>query len=187
MVSGWLAHTTDWIALLAFVFVPAVATVGLHAVLRHLVPSERLRPHHDVAGFLVAVIGVLYAVVLGFLVVTVWTAFDNAQQTADTEAGKVADAYGFAYGLPQPTRSRVQQLLARYALEVRDVEWTALRDEQIDPQAQRLLVDTVRTLIAAPVPSASTLAGALRNEARYQPTASVPANHSSRKSCAPCT
>jgi hypothetical protein len=168
MVSGWLTHTTDWVALLAFVFIPALATVVVHAVLRRLVPSERLRPHHDVAGFLVAVIGVLYAVVLGFLVVTVWTAFDTAQQTADTEAGKVADAFGFAYGLPQPTRSRVQQLLAQYALEVRDVEWPALRDEHDDPQAQRLLVEVVRTLIAAPAIPTPNLSIALRNESRYE-------------------
>ncbi len=168
MVSGWLAHTTDWVALIAFVVVPALVTVAAHAILRRLVPSERLRPHHDVAGFLVAVIGVLYAVVLGFLVVTVWTAFDAAQQTADTEAGKVADAFGFAYGLPQPARSRLQQLLAQYALEVRDVEWPALREEHSDPQAQRLMVDAIRTMIAAPAQPAANLATALRAEGRYE-------------------
>jgi hypothetical protein len=167
-VSTFLSQTPDWLSLLAFVFVPAAALVLLHVGVRRVVPSSVLKPHHEVAGFLVAVIGVLYAVVLGFLVVTVWTAYDSAQQNADVEAGLVSDAYGYAFGLPQPERARVQGLLAQYAVEVRDVEWPMLRNEQEDPKARQLLISVVRALIASPIDSKASTAVALRNENRYQ-------------------
>ena len=61
----FFAHTPGWVVLLVFMLVPAAVAVAIHAVVRALVPAEKLLPHHDVAGFLVAVVGVLYAVVLG--------------------------------------------------------------------------------------------------------------------------
>jgi len=121
------------------------------------VPADKLVPHHDVAGFLVAVVGVLYAVVLGFLVVTVWTTFDAAQQTADLEAGYVADAIGYTEMLPDPTRSRIQRLLAAYAVEVHDREWPMLAYGQPDPQARAYMIAALRALNAAPSPAKASL------------------------------
>src|SRR6185312_12227705 len=94
--EAWLAHLPAWLVLLLFAVVPALVTVGLHAIFRSFVVADRLIPHHDVAGFLVGIAGVLYAVVLGFLVITVWVSFDSAQATADLEASDVAELFTFA-------------------------------------------------------------------------------------------
>src|SRR4051812_8985175 len=40
--------------------------------MRGRLPQEELEQHHDVAGFVYGVIGVLYGVVLAFVVVIVW-------------------------------------------------------------------------------------------------------------------
>jgi hypothetical protein len=40
---------------------------------------EVLERHNEVAGFIYAVIGVLYAVVLGFTAVIVWERYDQAK------------------------------------------------------------------------------------------------------------
>ncbi|MBV8148269.1 MAG: hypothetical protein JO092_04180, partial [Candidatus Eremiobacteraeota bacterium] len=47
-------------------------TVSLHALLQTHFRSEVLRRHNDVAGYLFSAVGVIYAVVLGFIVVVVW-------------------------------------------------------------------------------------------------------------------
>lgn len=155
----------DWVELLAFVFVPAAFFIGLQVLLRRVIPPERLAPHHDVAGFLVAIVGVLYAVVLGFVVVTVWAHFDTVQHTADTEASDVADAVVFAGFLAEPTRSRVTRDLANYAIEVHDVEWEMLRHGKPDPKARQYLVDALEAVADAPVKT-ERLGEALRAEAR---------------------
>ncbi|MBV8372422.1 MAG: DUF4239 domain-containing protein, partial [Candidatus Eremiobacteraeota bacterium] len=128
------------------VVLPAVAAALVHAAFRRIVPHERLIAHHDVAGFLVAIVGVLYAVVLGFVVVTSWSAFDSAQQNADQEAGDVADAFGFARMLPEPRRGDLQKSLAGYAIEVRDREWDAMRKGQQDPRARAFLLRAAEAL-----------------------------------------
>ena len=48
-----------------------VAVVGLVLVQR-LVPTERRKEHNDVAGFIYAVLGVAYAVLLGLILIAVW-------------------------------------------------------------------------------------------------------------------
>jgi Protein of unknown function (DUF4239) len=139
---SWLNDIPALIALPLFAIVPAAVAVAVHAGYRRIVPPERL-DDHDVAGFLVAVVGVLYSVVLGFLVGTVWTGFSNAQQTADTEAGAVADAFNYAGRLPEPQQTVIQRLIARYAIEVRDHEWKYARLGREDPVANRILLGAV--------------------------------------------
>ncbi|MBV8491452.1 MAG: DUF4239 domain-containing protein [Candidatus Eremiobacteraeota bacterium] len=154
----------DWLALLFFVLVPAVAAVAVHAVVRRLVPPDKLIPHHDVAGFLVAIVGVLYAVVLGFLVVTVWSTFNDVQNDADAEAFAVADAYGMAGALPEPQRTHVRGALAAYAVEVQTVEWPTLASKGPDQRARALILQALRELGAMRAPASEGFAEALREQ-----------------------
>jgi hypothetical protein len=157
--------------LLAFVVIPAAAATGAHALFRRVVPHDRLIAHHDVAGFLVAIVGVMYAVVLGFVVVTSWSAFDSAQQNADLEAGDVGDAFGFAQTLPEPRRSDIRRMLAAYAIEVRDREWDAMRHGQQDPRARALLIGAAQALGEPVAKSSANLDEALNRETTRQAVA----------------
>jgi hypothetical protein len=153
--------TPDWPVLFWYTLIPAAVAIAVQAIFRRLVPPEKLRGQHDVAGFLVAVVGVLYAVVLGFLVVTVWTGFDTAQQTSDVEAGYVGDGLGYAELLPEPPRRRIQQLLAGYAVTVRDREFAELARGQQDPQGRTYLVAALRALAQARPSAKATFGEAL--------------------------
>jgi Protein of unknown function (DUF4239) len=134
-----------------FSVVFAAVAVGIHSFLRPFLSAERLSEHHEVAGFLMGVVGVLYSVVLGFLVGTVWTSFSTAQQTSDLEAGYVGDAFNYAGQLRDPTaRGGVQRLLAQYAIEVRD-NWFAGHRPDSDPSSAilRRAVQATVTIPAA--------------------------------------
>ena len=54
-----------------------LAAAGLILVQR-VVPIEVRRQHNDVAGFIYAVLGVVYAVLLGLMVVAVWEEWNSA-------------------------------------------------------------------------------------------------------------
>jgi len=73
---------------LAVGFVAIAIGLGLLGlfVVRRSVALATLEQHNDVAGFILAVVGVLYAVILGFVVVIVWEQFDTAQSNAHQEA-----------------------------------------------------------------------------------------------------
>ena len=82
-----------------------VAVAGL-ALVQHLVPSDRREGHNDVAGFIYAVLGVAYAVLLAFVVIVVWQDYETAQTNVESEAHELAGVYFLASRLPEPDRTR---------------------------------------------------------------------------------
>ena len=105
-----------------------VAAVGLvaalaHAIVHRSVKPENLIKHNDVAGFVFSVIGVLYAVVLGFVVVVVWEKFDAANDHVQVEAAAASDLYRTVGGLDPAFGAKVRQQLEAYAHHEIDVEW----------------------------------------------------------------
>ena len=54
------------------VVVPVLVAVAGLLFVQRLVPSRLRQEHNDVAGFIYAVLGVAYAVLLAFVVIVVW-------------------------------------------------------------------------------------------------------------------
>jgi len=146
------AHTPGWLALIIFMLVPASVAMAVHAAFRRVVPASALLPHQAVAGYLVAVVGVLYAVVLGFEVIMVWSSFDQAQRNADAETTRIADILFVARSLPKDVLQRERALLSGYAREVRDTEWDMLADEQEDARARVLMVQALEAIASMRIP-----------------------------------
>ncbi len=68
---------------------------------------------NDIAGFIYAVVGVIYAVLLAFTVIMVWEEFSDTKLLVDREAASLGDLYQLAEQMPaqqrQPIRTLVQQ------------------------------------------------------------------------------
>jgi drug/metabolite transporter (DMT)-like permease len=95
--------TTVLFGVLVVIGACLAAVAGLELVQR-LVPHEKRQEHNDVAGFLYAVIGVVYAVLLALLVIAVWGQFQKANETVESEANGVAEVAWLAHRLPEPER-----------------------------------------------------------------------------------
>jgi hypothetical protein len=68
-----------------------------------------------VAGFIYAVLGVSYAVLLGLMLIAVWEQWEAADATASEEANEVAEIFWLAHRLPQPEGRHIQELARSYA------------------------------------------------------------------------
>ena len=125
------------------------AVAGLELVQR-LVPSEKRQEHNDVAGFLYAVIGVVYAVLLALLVIAVWQQYEKARVTVESEASAVAEIAWLAHRLPEPVHHQLQEDARSYAQEVVDEEWPlmeqGLEGVQSLPEGWDLIDDMRETL-----------------------------------------
>jgi hypothetical protein len=97
--------------------------VLLHALWQRRFSSEILRKHNDVAGFLFSAVGVIYAVVLGFVVVVVWEKYDSTVANVETEIAAVSDLYRTVSGFSEPTQATVRQELRAYTNQIIAVEW----------------------------------------------------------------
>jgi hypothetical protein len=149
---GLFAHSPGWLVLVTFMAVPALVAVALHAIFRLRVSPQKLAPSDEVAGFLVAIVGVLYAVVLGFMVITVWSGFDQAQRNADAETASISDILFVTQALPLEIQKRERELLGQYAHEVRDTEWGMLANDEEDLRARDLLTRAVHEVASARFP-----------------------------------
>jgi len=125
------------------------AVAGLELVQR-LVPSEKRQQHNDVAGFLYAVVGVVYAVLLALLVIAVWEQYQRARETVESEANAVAEIAWLAYRLPENEGHQLQEHARSYAQEVVDEEWPLMEQgiegELGTPEGWNLVDDMRATL-----------------------------------------
>src|SRR3712207_1430973 len=77
----------------------------------------------DLAGFIYAALGVIYAVILALEVIAVWEEYGAASDTVEQEANAAADIFWLADRLPEPRGTHVQELVRSYAQEVVHREW----------------------------------------------------------------
>jgi uncharacterized membrane protein len=121
------------------VFVPVLVAVAGLVLVQRLVPSERRVGQNDVAGFIFAVLGVAYAVLLAFVVIAVWQEYKTAQTNLESEAHELAGVYFLASRLPEPERTRIQDLARRYGRVVVEEEWPMMERGKTSPRADSLL------------------------------------------------
>jgi Protein of unknown function (DUF4239) len=126
------------------------AVLGLMLVQR-LVPATIRKEHNDVAGFVYAVLGVIYAVLLALVVIAVWEEYQAASATAEQEANALAEIFWLAHQLPEPEGRHVQELARSYAQEVVDKEWplmeqgrTPLMEQSRATPSGWVLIDDIR-------------------------------------------
>jgi hypothetical protein len=112
-----------------------VALAGLELVQR-LVPTDSRRPQNDVAGFIYAALGVIYAVLLALVVIAVWEKYRAASETVEQEANAAADIFWLADRLPEPRGTHLQELVRSYAEEVVEHEWPLMEQGQAPVMTQ---------------------------------------------------
>ncbi len=96
------------------------AVLGL-ALVQRLVPATIREEHNDVAGFIYAALGVIYAVLLALVVIATWEEFGRARVTVEAEANALAEIFFLAHRLPEPEGRELQELCRSYAEEVVNV------------------------------------------------------------------
>jgi hypothetical protein len=116
-----------------------VGTLGLLAVAgllraRRRFGVEALKLNNEVAGFIYGVIGVLYAVLLGFTAIIVWERFDNAQAGVNEEANALTDLYRNAQAFSDDVRRELETDLRAYATLVAEKEWAAMSKQRPSPE-----------------------------------------------------
>lgn len=106
----------------------AVATWILFSVIglwlfRKVIPVHVLKLHNDIAGFIFATLGVIYAVLVAFMVVVSWHSFDTTTKNLEKEANTYADIYRDSAGVGRAFHRQVAFTLNRDVKSVVNDEW----------------------------------------------------------------
>src|SRR5579864_4366939 len=98
------------------------ALVGV-SVSRKILHGRVVEGHNDVCVPIFLNAGVLFAVLLGFMVIALWESYDSAKTTAATEAADLIPLYRATDGLPQEAGDHMRELTRQYAEAVIKDEW----------------------------------------------------------------
>jgi hypothetical protein len=130
-----------------------IAVGGLVFVQR-LYSTARRQQHNDVAGFIYAVLGVSYAVLLGLMLIAVWERWNAAEVLTTDEANELAGIFWYAHALPQPEGRHVQELVRSYAqVVVEEEEWPLMEQGRSSQKAWDTLDELRGTILGLDPPT----------------------------------
>jgi hypothetical protein len=135
----WMMQVPPWILGSLFVVVLVGFSVAGLIVFRRAVSHTRLEEAHAASGQVFQLAGVLYAVLVAFVVVVVWEQFRDAQQATHSEALAIADLLRDSEALPAQARPQIRKELIAYTQDVVGDEFPRMRrGEAIEEQSEQL-------------------------------------------------
>jgi hypothetical protein len=139
--QGVVRKMNETVAIAVIVLIAVLLSLIGLAVVRRLAPIDELAQHTDVAGYVYAVIGVIYAVVLALVVIAAWEEYRDARAAVADEASAVLNLARAANGWPAEDRAGVETALVAYARQVVDVEWPAMARGDFGPASDSVTVN----------------------------------------------
>jgi hypothetical protein len=138
-----------WLSALLLVALPTVIAACGPLVIRRFFPVESVAANNEVAGFKFATLGVVYAVILGLAVISVWEKFAEAESAATREASAVTSLYRLATGTDAAEADALRTSLAAYARSAIDDDWPAMANGAESPRTFAALNSLYSTAMAS--------------------------------------
>jgi hypothetical protein len=139
---------------LVIIAVAMVVAVGGLLLVQRLFSTELRKQANDVAGFIYAVLGVAYAVLLGLMLIAVWEKWNAAETVTTEEANELAGIFYFAHALPPPEGRHIQELVRSYSEVVVEEEWPLMAQGKSSPEAWATLDELRGTILGLNPPKA---------------------------------
>jgi threonine/homoserine efflux transporter RhtA len=123
-MSALFLSVPSWLLFVLFVGGSIVLTCLGVLVLRRR--KMKLMSNESI-GFIFATVSVVYAVLLGFLVIYVWEAFGSAEHAVSEEAAAIVVTARYSASFPEPIRSIMHDRLRHYTELVINDEWPMMQ------------------------------------------------------------
>jgi magnesium-transporting ATPase (P-type) len=118
------------------------------AVLNRIWPPEKRRMHNELIGWQLGVLGTTYAVILGFMLYTVWTTFGEANVNVNLEANALRNVYRLAEGLPPQQRVELESEARNYADAVINKDWPDMAARRLPEESHEINEAMWKTLMS---------------------------------------
>lgn len=136
MITALTALPTPLLILVVVGICVGATLLGIWIVRKRL-PVDTAREHNDVAGFIFAIVGVMYAVVLAFLAIAVWEQYSDSDRLVQTEASGLSALYRDAEAFQNYAELRTLQL--QYAHALVEDEWPQMARQGSSERADTAL------------------------------------------------
>ena len=109
----------------------AFAVIGFRIALLYR-PQDRVEAHNDTYGVYFSMVGLLYAILLAFVVVVAWEQFNSAEESTHTEVTRLSNLFRDSEPLPDTDQNRIQNALVVYVQNVIDREYDSMAEGESD-------------------------------------------------------
>jgi hypothetical protein len=136
----------NWPPVISFLVVCAVTTAVALAGLRFVrkrYPPEVLKENHEVAAIIFNAFGLLYGVVVAFVVFVTWSGYDDATKNLQLEANEILDIFHSAKAYPDSVDKQIEQELISYATSVYDDELKRMSAGEISVHSNRAMENLI--------------------------------------------
>jgi hypothetical protein len=131
------------------VIISLVCSLFFMEAVNYYWPPEARRAHNDLIGWQLSVLGTTYAVIIGFMLYTVWIEFGSAELNADAEANSLVNLYRLADGLSPQEGARIKVLARAYADAVVYDEWGEMAANVMPSKTREIARQMWQTLMAS--------------------------------------
>src|SRR6186713_3119305 len=129
-MGDWLLNLpVPLMALVVFVATYLI-TAGVHVIVIRLAVNERARAFKAVSPGMLPPLGILFALLVGFIAVDVWGNFDKAKVAVTSEASALRAVVLLAGTFPEEQKARIYSLINRHIDEAVNREWPAMAQQQ---------------------------------------------------------
>jgi hypothetical protein len=140
----WLDfHVHGFVLCLIIMAIAASLSIIGVLVVHRFFSHHRLKGHNDITGPIFGTLGVVYAVLLAFVMIMVWQRFDRIQQSAETEVYCMADLCADAEPFEPSFRQKVREHVGAYARTLIE-EWNMLARGGVNDEARNALEKLIK-------------------------------------------
>src|SRR5262245_40123104 len=131
IMGDWFFNlSVPWMALVIFLAAYLIAGSVYLVVTRLAVNERRAKGFKAVSPGMLPPLGILFALLVGFIAVEVWGNFDKAKAAVTTEASALRAVVLLAGTFPDEKRMRIYALINRHIDESVTKEWPAMAQQQ---------------------------------------------------------
>ena len=132
-MSDWLLNLPVlWMAVVVFA-ATYLLTASVYWVVTRLAVNDRARAFKAVSPGMLPPLGILFALLIGFIAVEVWSNYDKAKGAVATEASALRAVVLLAGTFPEEQKTRIYALINRHIEVAVNEGWPAMAQQQIDP------------------------------------------------------
>ena len=136
-MGDWLLNLPVlWMAVVVFAATYLLAA-SVNWVVTRLAVNERARAFKAVSPGMLPPLGILFALLVGFIAVEVWNNYDKAKVAVASEASALRAVVLLAEAFPEEEKTRIYALIDRHIDEAVNKEWPAMARQRATLSALR--------------------------------------------------
>jgi hypothetical protein len=129
-MGDWLLNLPLlWMAVVVFAATYLLAA-GIYWVVTRLAVNDRARAFKAVSPGMLPPLGILFALLVGFIAVEVWNNYDKAKLAVVSEASALRAVILLAGVFPEEQKTRIYALIDRHIEDAINKEWPAMARQQ---------------------------------------------------------